>query len=101
MTNPPISFEALAQRASSAASGGYPYSIRGRDLDKNFVYAAPDFNLEEFVITEQAAAGGHRQRSVKLKAPIMPGERPDQYLKWDGVKWIATDQFPKQKILRP
>ena len=101
MTTPPISFEALAQRAASAASGGYPYSIRGRDLDQNFVYAAPDFNSEEFDVTEQAAAKGHQQRLVKLKAPVMPGERPDQYLKWDGVKWVPTDEFPQQKILRP
>lgn len=99
MTKLPITFAALAQRAASAGAGGYPYQIRGADLDKNFVYAAPDFDPEHFATNEQAAAGGHMQRVVKLAAPVLPGEKPDQYLKWNGTKWEPTDNFPKRRIL--
>ena len=100
MTTLPVSFAALAMRAASPGSGGYPYAIRGSDLDKNFVFAAADFS-DDFEIKKQSAAGGHEQRLVKLKAPVMPGNTPDQYLKWDGAKWVPTDKFPQQKILRP
>ena len=32
----PVKFEALARAANTPTSGGYPYSLKGRDLDKNF-----------------------------------------------------------------
>jgi hypothetical protein len=92
-STPPVDFKALAQTAANPASGGYPYQIRASDLDKNFVFATADY-ADEFEVSQQNSAGGHAQRVVKLK----PGTSPDQYLKWDGEKWIPSNA---QKILRP
>jgi hypothetical protein len=40
MLNIPVNFEALAKTAKNPASGGYPYSLKGSDLDKNFFFGA-------------------------------------------------------------
>jgi hypothetical protein len=67
MESPPLSFRALAQNAGNPASGGYPYAIRGDDLDKNFVAATAIYNEEDFEVTKSAGLGGHDQPKVKLK----------------------------------
>jgi hypothetical protein len=97
--NPPLLFSALAQRAASPGAGGYPYQIRGSDLDKNFVYATEDFDGEHFEVTDQPGSNGHMKRKIRLLAPVKAGETVDQYLKWDGSAWVPTDKFPKRKIL--
>lgn len=68
---PPVSFENLARTAANPAAGGYPYQIRGTDLDKNFVFAtlkiaesSPNGSPQPFSITEITGAGGHTQRSL-------------------------------------
>lgn len=61
----------MAQSAGNPASGGYPYAIRGDDLDKNFVAATAIYDEEHFEVTETAGLGGHNQPKVKLKQ-ILP-----------------------------
>jgi hypothetical protein len=67
MESPPLSFRALAKNAGNPDSGGYPYAIRGDDLDKNFVAATAIYNEEDFEVTKSAGLGGHDQPKVKLK----------------------------------
>ena len=68
--NPPVSFDALAKTAPNPANGGYPYALKGTDLDKNFVYATEDFSLDHFKVTTTTGLGGHEQRKIELKDSI-------------------------------
>jgi hypothetical protein len=67
--NPPLSFESLARAANTPVSGAYPYSLKGRDLDKNFVYATLD--VDESLIEQTTGQGGHPAR--RLAIPAVPG----------------------------
>jgi hypothetical protein len=86
--NPPISFSALAKQANSAKAGGYPYQLKGNDLDKNFVFAT--LQIDESLVTSTTGAGGHMAR--KLKIPAVPGGGVFVLGAEGGqLKWIATE----------
>ncbi len=92
--NPPLSFESLAKTAPNPATGGYPYALRGADLDKNFVFATELFS-DDFVVTTTTGLGGHQQRKVTLKLPFP--EPPTTGTHVLGVvegalAWIATEE---------
>lgn len=87
--NPPLSFEALAKTAPNPATGGYPYALRGVDLDKNFVFAT--LEVHESLVTKTTGAGGHMAR--KLKIPAVPSGGTHVLGSVDGVvQWIATEE---------
>ena len=85
--NPPVSFQEMAQRARNAASGGYPYTIRGSDLDKNFVFATPKFFDEHFKLSTDSGNGGHQQRVVEIRNPLPLGENSGGMLYWQNDTW--------------
>ena len=79
--NPPVDFQQLAQGATGATNADYPYSIKARDLMKDFVFATLD--LEEGIYTNQTGLQGHPQRRLSLK----PGTTAGQLAQWDGTAW--------------
>lgn len=94
-STPPVSFQALAQTAANPSVGGYPYAIRGSDLDKNFTFATEDFNSDHFTLTTTLGAGGHQQRKVTLKTPIptIPATGTHVLASVGGtLQWIATEE---------
>jgi hypothetical protein len=70
MDSPPISFRALAQSAGNPATGGYPYALRGDDLDKCFLAATAIYDAEHFKNTDSPGMGGHLQPKVSIKNPL-------------------------------
>ena len=93
--NPPISFDALAKTAANPASGGYPYSLKGSDLDKNFAFATEDFDTDDFKVTNGLGAGGHQNRKVALalRIPALPTTGTHVLGAKDGtLQWIATEE---------
>ena len=93
--NPPLSFESLAKTAPNPATGGYPYALRGVDLDKNFVFATEAFSNDAFVVTTTTGLGGHQQRMVALKNPMpaLPSTGTHVLGVVEGaLAWIATEQ---------
>ena len=89
-SKPPKSFAALAKNAANPAAGGYPYQIRGKDLDENFVYATPDFSKDHFKETTSSGNGGHQQRVVKLLHPVPEGDSTGQSLHWNNNEWTLS-----------
>lgn len=92
---PPISFDALAKTAPNPASGGYPYALKGRDLDKNFTFATEDFDGIDFKVTHALGSGGHKNRKVKLaiRIPAIPKSGTHVLGAVDGaLTWIATEE---------
>ncbi len=85
--SPPLSFEALAKTAPNPAVGGYPYQLRGNDLDKNFVFATEDFNTDDFKVTNALGAGGHKNRKIALNVQIKTGSATGQIAVWNGLNW--------------
>jgi hypothetical protein len=82
--NPPLSFESLARAANTPVSGAYPYSLKGRDLDQNFVFAT--LEVDEGLIEETTGQGGHSQRKLRIPGPT--GEKPLQLLyKNEDFSW--------------
>lgn len=95
MATPPISFAALAKTAGNPAAGGYPYALKGTDLDKNFTFATADFDTADFLVTDGLGAGGHQSRKVALalRIPTLPGSGTHVLGAVDGVlQWIATEE---------
>lgn len=95
--NPPLSFESLAKTAANPASGGYPYSLKGSDLDKNFAFATEDFDTDDFNVTNGLGAGGHQNRKIALalRIPELPGSGTHVLGAVDGtIQWIATEECP-------
>lgn len=89
MNTPPLSFASLAQTAPNPASGGYPYRIRGTDLDKNFVFAT--LQIDPSLLQSAIGAGGHPAR--KLKIPAVPGSGTHVLGAVNGaLQWIATEE---------
>lgn len=87
--NPPISFEVLAKSANSAKSGGYPYTLKGRDLDQNFVFAT--IQVDDSLVTTTTGPGGHTAR--KLKIPAVPvGGTYVLGAVGGTLTWIATEE---------
>jgi hypothetical protein len=70
MDQPPLSFRALAQSAGNPATGGYPYALRGDDLDKCFLAATAIYDAEHFKNTDSPGLGGHLQPKVSIKNPL-------------------------------
>ena len=94
-STPPVSFDALAKTAANPASGGYPYQLKGADLDKNFTFATEDFSAEHFAVSTALGAGGHQSRKVALKTPIptIPATGTHVLGAVDGsLQWIATEE---------
>lgn len=94
-SNPPISFDALAKTAANPASGGYPYSLKGSDLDKNFNFATEDFAEADFVVSNGLGAGGHQSRKVSLaiRIPELPATGTHVLGAVNGaLQWIATEE---------
>lgn len=92
---PPISFDALAKTAANPASGGYPYQLKGADLDKNFTFATEQFNEDHFTLGTSLGAGGHQARKVALKTPIPPIPSTGTHVLGavDGeLTWISTEE---------
>jgi hypothetical protein len=76
MATPPISFAALAKTAGNPAAGGYPYALKGTDLDKNFTFATADFDTADFFVTDG-----------------LPGSGTHVLGAVDGaLQWIATEE---------
>ncbi len=93
--NPPISFDAKAKSAGNPATGGYPYSLKGSDLDKNFTFATEDFDKVDFNVTTGLGAGGHQSRKVKLvvRIPEWPVSGTHVLGAVDGaLAWMATEE---------
>lgn len=93
--SPPISFEALAKTAANPAAGGYPYTLKGTDLDKNFTFATSDFDSTDFKLTSGLGAGGHKNRKVALaiRIPAVPSSGTHVLGAVGGaLKWIATEE---------
>jgi hypothetical protein len=87
--DPPISFERLAKSAGNPASGGYPYQLSAKDLDKNFAYATLD--IDSTLVEESPGAGGHKSR--RLKIPAVPSSGTHVLGAVDGaIQWIATEE---------
>jgi hypothetical protein len=93
--NPPISFDAKAKSAGNPATGGYPYSLKGSDLDKNFTFATEDFDTTDFVVTTGLGAGGHQNRKVALAVSIEAGTATGQVAVWNGELWSPSSSPPK------
>ena len=94
-STPPVSFDALAKTAANPASGGYPYQLKGADLDKNFTFATEDFAAEHFTVSTGLGAGGHQSRRVALKTPIptIPATGTHVLGAVNGtLTWIATEE---------
>ena len=95
-STPPVSFQALAQTAANPASGGYPYQLKGSDLDKNFTFATEQFVDEHFTVSSTTlGAGGHQQRKVSLKTPIPAPPTTGTHVlgaKDGTLTWIATEE---------
>ena len=92
---PPLSFDALAKTAANPASGGYPYQLKGTDLDKNFVFATEDFDTADFTVTSGLGAGGHQSRKVALarRIPTIPATGTHVLGAVDGsLTWLATEE---------
>lgn len=87
--NPPISFEAKAKQGGDPKLGGYPYQLKGSDLDKCFVWATEQFDDQQFEIEEVTGQGGHRARKIKLLAAFPKGTTAGQLLYWAGEHWQA------------
>jgi hypothetical protein len=95
MATPPINFAALAQTAANPASGGYPYQLKGADLDKNFAFATEDFDTTDFNVTTGLGAGGHQNRKVALAIRIPePPTSGTHVLGAVGgaLQWIETEE---------
>jgi hypothetical protein len=95
MATPPISFDALAKTAANPASGGYPYQLKGADLDKNFTFATENFDTTDFNVTAGLGAGGHQSRKVSLalRIPELPSSGTHVLGAVDGaLAWIATEE---------
>jgi hypothetical protein len=94
-TTPPISFDAKAKTAGNPAAGGYPYTLKGTDLDKNFTFATEDFDTADFLVTNGLGAGGHQSRKVALalRIPELPASGTHVLGAVDGtLQWIATEE---------
>lgn len=96
-STPPLSFRALAQTAANPASGGYPYQLKGDDLDRNFAYATEDFDSADFAVTTTQSAGGHTQRRIalapSLRIPTPPTSGTHVLGAVGGtLTWIATEE---------
>ena len=85
----PVDFQALAQQGGNPAAGGYPYTIKGTDLMKDFVFAALD--TEDALVETVTGQGGHPQR--RLKIPTPPGSGTHVLGAVGGtIQWIATEE---------
>ena len=95
MTQPPLSFSALAKTAANPAAGGYPYQLKGSDLDKNFVFATEEFDQADFSVSNSVGAGGHPNRKISLlkRLPAVPGTGTHVLGAVNGaLQWIATEE---------
>lgn len=95
MSQPPISFAALAKTASNPAAGGYPYQLKGADLDKNFVFATEEFDQDDFRVSNGVSAGGHQNRKISLskRLPVLPGTGTYVLGAVDGaLQWLSTEE---------
>lgn len=85
----PVDFEALAQQGGNPASGGYPYTIKGSDLMRDFIAAALD--TEDALVETVTGQGGYPQRKLKIPAP--PGSGTHVLGAIGGtIQWIATEE---------
>ena len=94
-SDPPLSFAALARTAQNPEQGGYPYQLRGADLDTNFVFACEDFDAESFDETTTSGNGGNikRQIALKIKIPDFPKSGTFVLGAVNGaLSWIATEE---------
>lgn len=80
----PINFEQLATSAGNPVAGGYPYSIKGQDLMKNYVHAALD--VVDDLVEEVGGQAGTAMRRLRISAPA--GINILYY--WNGTTLIST-----------
>jgi hypothetical protein len=95
MNKPPLSFAALAKTARNPSSGGYPYTLKGEDLDKNFVFAVSEYDESDFEVTGIPGSGGHQTRKIALKntIPTPPASGTHVLGLVNGaLAWIATEE---------
>lgn len=85
----PVDFQALAQQGGNPASGGYPYTIKGSDLMRDFVFAALD--TEDALVETVTGQGGHPQRKLKIPAPPTSGTHVLGAIS-GTIQWIATEE---------
>ena len=85
----PVDFQALAQQGGNPANGGYPYSIKGSDLMRDFVAAALD--TEDALVETVTGQGGHPQRKLKIPAPPTSGTHVLGAV-GGTIQWIATEE---------
>ena len=87
--DPPVSFQQKTQGGGNSASGGYPYQLSARDLDKNFVWAT--LEIDASFVEQTTGQGGHPQR--KLKLPPAPTTGTHVLGAVNGaLSWIATEE---------
>lgn len=92
---PPVSFDALAKTAANPAIGGYPYTLKGLDLDKNFTFATADYNESDFTVTQSLGSGGHPHRQVSLANPLPKAPTTGTYVLGvvEGqLTWVETEE---------
>jgi hypothetical protein len=83
--NLPVNFADLAKAANTSASGAYPYSLKGADLDKNFNAVAID------IPTSWVSGAANGQRTLLL--PAVPTTGTHVLGAVDGaLAWIATEE---------
>jgi hypothetical protein len=85
----PVDFIALAQGPSGQSASDYPYSIKARDLMRNFIYCALD--ADATIIENSIGPGGEISR--KLKIPAVPSGGTHVLGAVGGeLAWIATEE---------
>jgi hypothetical protein len=85
----PVDFQALAQQGGNPASGGYPYTIKGSDLMRDFVFAALD--TEDALVETVTGQGGYPQRRLKIPPPPTSGTHVLGAV-GGTIQWIATEE---------
>lgn len=84
-----ISFKARAQSAPNAAAGGYPYSLSGDELDKNFAFAS--LKIDPSLIEMTMGIGGHPARKLKIPAAPETGTHVLGVVN-GALQWLATEE---------
>lgn len=86
-SNPPINFESLVKLPTGKTNRDYPYTIKARDLMKNFIFATLDIDTDLY---EEISTGEHVQRRLKIKG----GTQRNQLAVWNGYEYTPLAAPP-------
>ena len=72
MSSLPIDFEAKVKQARAANGAGYPTQISAGDLMRNFVFAAGEFDADQFDVTDGTGQeSSYTTQKISLKSPLV------------------------------